>query len=131
MGSRGTDPHVLDREENRPYRTVGYIKDAEILEGKNRKYHALPEVSHTPNVIYVKLNDDGTFRELRVFRDSKLMLEIGYHGEKINKGRLILHAHDIRGQEYKDHPEARHLTEEEWNRYKDYFVGLNPERIEK
>ena len=49
----------------------------------------------------------------------------------LNKGRLILHAHDIRGQEYTDHPEARHLTEEEWDRYKDYFVGLNLERIEK
>ena len=131
MGSRGTDPHVLDREENRPYKTVGYIKDAEILEGKNRKYHALPEVSHTPNAIYVKLNRDGTFRELRVFQDSRLMLEIGYHREPLGNGKPVLHAHDIRGQEYENHPAARHLTREEWNRYRDYFVGLDLERIEK
>lgn len=71
MGSRGAKLHELEIEDNRNYIVTGQILDAEVLQGKSKKYHTLPEISHKSNVIYIKLNDDGTFRELRSYCNHK------------------------------------------------------------
>lgn len=133
MGSRGVKYWAIEEEKKRNYYTKFQIFDAEVLVGKQKSFHSLPEVSRRADAIYRKLNPDGTFRERRIFKDHKLMVEIGYHGEKHLAGKNVatLHAHDINGIEYHKHPEARHLTEEEFVRYSPYFVGLDLERIKR
>ena len=131
MGSRGAKYKELDREENRNYFTAGHVLDAEILKGKESCFHTLPEVSHRSEVKYIKLNPDGTFREMRIYENHKLRLEIAYHGEPLAKGDFILHVHEINGKPYKKHPPARRLTEEEFNKYRPYFIGLNLKRIKR
>ncbi len=131
MGSRGAKYKELDREENRNYFTAGHVLDAEILKGKEDRFHTLPEVSHRSEVKYIKLNPDGTFREMRIYENHKLRLEIAYHKEPLGKRENILHAHDINGKPYVKHPRARRLTEEEYNKYRPYFVGLDLERIKR
>jgi len=133
MGSRGTKYWALEEEKSRNYKTAGYVLDAEVLIGKEKSFHSLPEVSRKADAIYRKLNPDGTFRERRVFQNHRLRIEIAYHQERELSGDyvLILHAHDINGKEFKEHPKARHLTEEEFVRYSPYFIGLNLERIKR
>ncbi len=131
MGSRGAKYKELDREEKRNYFTAGIVLDAKVLEGKSKKHHTLPEVSHSSEIKYIKLNPDGTFREMRIYENHKLRLEIAYHNEPLGFGDKILHVHDINGMEYVDHPPARHLTEEEFEKYSPYFVGLDLERIKR
>jgi hypothetical protein len=91
--------------------------------------------THTSNTNskYLKLNPDGSFKELRIFEDGKLMYEIDFHVEPSLSGNHvpILHIHDILGKEYKNHPQSRRLTKEEFETYKDYFVGPDLERIQK
>ena len=131
MGSRGAKYHELNKEERRSYIVAGHVLDAEILVGKDKRFHTLPEVSHSSDVKYIKLNLDGTFREMRIYKNHKLWLEIGYHGEALAKSNKILHAHDINGEFYKEHPKARHLTEEEFREYSPYFIGLNLEEVKR
>lgn len=133
MGSRGSRPYELDRKEMQRYKIAGYVLDGEILAGKDKRNHTLPEVSHKPDVKYIKLNPDNSFRELRIYKNHRLILEIAYHSEKKLSGNYlpILHAHDINGEFYKEHPEARHLTEEEFIKYSPYFIGLNLEEVKR
>lgn len=129
MESRGAKLHELEIEDNRNYIVTGQILDAEVLQGKSKKYHTLPEISHKSNVIYIKLNDDGTFRELRSYCNHKCIIEIDYHKEPLGNKKYILHAHDINGKEYDFHPKARHLTEEEFEFYSRHFVGLDLKEV--
>ncbi len=133
MGSRGAKPYELDKKEMQKYEIKGYVLDGEILTGKDKKDHALPEISHKSDVKYIKLNSDNSFRELRVYKNHRLMLEIAYHKEKRLSGdyQPILHAHDINGEFYKEHPKARHLTEEEFREYSPYFIGLNLKEVKR
>lgn len=132
MGSRGADYTKLNYEENRIYTMAGRIDDAEILEGKGSN-HSLPEVSHKSEVIYIQLNPDGTFRELPTYVNHKAWVEIWYHREKktIRSLDSVLHAHNLKGKDFLDHPKARYLTEDEFQKYKKYSVGLDLERILK
>lgn len=131
MGSRGSKYQDLNKEEKRNYFVAGYVLDAKILVGKDKRFHSLPEVSHSSDVKYIKLNPDGTFKEMRIYKDHKVWLEIGYHGESLAKKNKILHAHNINGEFYKEHPKARHLTEEEFIQYSPYFIGLNLEEVKR
>jgi hypothetical protein len=137
MASRGTNPSILDNADNQAYQTVGPIgSNGEILVGKKggaknkpgRTEHDLPEVSHKSNIIYVKENPDGSFRELKVFgNDHKCTIEIDYTSEPNldPSGKKVLHVHDINGKEFKQHPFARYPTKDELEKYKEYFVGIN------
>lgn len=82
MGSRGSRPYELDRKEMQRYKIEGYVLDGEILAGKDKRNHTLPEISHKPDVKYIKLNPDNSFRELRIYKNHRLILEIAYHSEK-------------------------------------------------
>ena len=97
MSSRGAktkNGHVTTDE----YMSTGYVSDpnAKILIGQKGK-HGLPDFSHTPNRIYIKLNKEGTFRELRQYDENGFpVLEIGYHHEKKydkNLANPVLHYH--------------------------------------
>ena len=93
-GAKARNGHVTTDE----YVSVGFVVDtnAKILVGQNGN-HGLPDYSHTPNRIYIKLNKDGTFRELRKFDKTGFpILEIGYHHEKKydkNLQNSVLHYH--------------------------------------
>ena len=95
MGGRGT--FASGNQVPFTYKTIGYIEDAKILEGISPKYHSLPEEAHSSNK-YIKLNPDGTFKELRIYGDDHfLQLEIGYHRERNipgGKSKKILHYHE-------------------------------------
>ena len=95
-----------------------FIEDAKILEGISSRYHSLPEEAHSSNK-YIKLNPDGSFRELRIYGDDHyLHLEIGYHRERNipgGKSKKVLHYHeygkDFSRTEANSHPmgkENRH-----------------------
>ena len=84
--------------KNVPVRIPCYVADpnAKILEGRDGN-HGLPDFSHTPNRIYIKLNRDKSFRELRQYDEFGFpVLEIGYHSEKKYDKNLqnpVLHYH--------------------------------------
>ena len=125
MSSRGTNEE-LDFEQQ--YETIENIHDAEVLRGLGDA-HSLPEVSHSPDAKYIKLNKDGTFRTLRVYdSDCYLTFEIGYHGESsLRNGRRdipVLHYH------YYDRDFNRTTATEifkgdaYYEEYKKYFRGI-------
>lgn len=93
-GAKAKNGHVTTDE----YKSVGHVVDsnAKILVGQNGK-HGLPDYAHTPNRIYIKLNSDGSFRELRKYDEKgNPILEIGYHHEKKYEKDLqkkVLHYH--------------------------------------
>ena len=92
MGGRGT--FAAENPVPYSYQAVGVLEGVKVLEGIGGK-HGLPESAHSGNA-YIKLNADGTFREMRFYdRQKRLYLEIGYHPEKRlgSPGKPILHYH--------------------------------------
>ena len=97
MASRGSvskNGHITTNE----YHQVGeLIHGAKVLEG-NGNNHGLPDYSHSPNSIYIKIDKaDGMLRMMRVYDDKgNPVLEIGYHFEKKyskNGNDKVLHYH--------------------------------------
>ena len=125
MGGRGT----FSKGDNPPYtyKTVGKIDGVKVLEGISGK-HALPEESHS-SVAYIKLNHDGTFREMRIYDENhRTILEIAYHPEaKINHGNRkdkILHVHEyLKPGNFNIRP-VRLITKQEYEKYKKFFKGV-------
>ena len=110
MSSRGAfieNGHITTDE----YETGKEVEGAKVLQGRNGS-HGLPDYSHTAERIYIKENRDGSFRELRVFKeDHKPWFEIGYHGEinlTGNRHEKVLHFHLF--TEDLQHLEATQLT---------------------
>ncbi len=99
MASRGSvakNGHVTTTEYETEYI---YPSGSEVLRGKHKIAHGLPDYSHMPNRIYIKNNDDGTFREMRFYdSNGKLFFEIAYHPEpSINNGNRdesVWHFHE-------------------------------------
>lgn len=122
MGGRGT----FARGNNVPYtyRTVGIIEGVKVLEGINGK-HSLPEEAHSSSA-YIKLKPDGTFHEIRFYdKDHYLVMEIAYHPESnlTGHGRPVLHIHTYERDNFQNR-KPRLLTNEEYNKYKKYFVRV-------
>ncbi len=132
MGGRGT--FAAGNPVPYIFKTVGMIEDVKVLEGIGGK-HGLPVESHSSSA-YIELDRDGTFREIRFYdEDHYLYLEIAYtHEGKLNNGDLhtkILHAHDYKRDDFDPLDRlARHLTEEEYTKYKKYFKGV-PENAKR
>ena len=128
MGGRGT--FAAGRQVEYTYKTTGFVEDVKVLEGISGK-HGLPESSHSSSA-YIKLNKDGSFREMRFYDEHHVLyLEIGYHVEPgLSKNGPVLHYHvyDERFSKFKDAPfyrsEARLLTAEMKEHYRKYFKGV-------
>ena len=99
MSSRGSD--AIDGGTPDIEYVIVNVTDnnVKILEGVSKKFHSLPDHSHSPNAIYAKMKKDGkTLHEMR-FYDEKgnPIIEIAYHPEpNINDGNRetnIVHFH--------------------------------------
>lgn len=130
MGGRGT--FASGNNVDYVYQTVEKISGVKVLSGIDGK-HGLPESSHSSSA-YIKLNQNGTFREMRFYgKDHVLTMEIAYHPEPSltgNRHTPILHYHlyDNRFSINKAGPftrtKAMLLTEDMKARYRKYFKGV-------
>lgn len=130
MGGRGT--FAIGNNVAYSYETVGAISGVKVLQGIGGK-HGLPESSHSSEA-YLKLNADGTFREMRFYdKNHCLYLEIGYHKEKNisgNNSEPVLHYHtyDTSFSMSKTgnggRSKAKPLTNSMKKKYKKYFKGV-------
>lgn len=121
MGGRGT--FAKGNKVSPIYRTVDYIHGVPVLEGTGHQ-HSLPAESDS-HCKYIKLNPDGSFRELRIYdEDHYLVKEIAYHREPDldPSYKPILHIHEYKRDNFNDRY-PRLLTEDEYNQYKKYFKG--------
>ncbi len=104
---------------------IHFFIDDYRFEGISAKYHSLPEEAHSSNK-YIKLNPDGTFKELRIYGDDHyLQLEIGYHRERNipgGKSKKVLHYHEY-GKDF-SRSKAKPITKEMLNKYKKYLKGV-------
>jgi hypothetical protein len=107
----------------REYETVGMLEDLKVIEpiDKSKKKANLPLYSGTPGTSYIKLDDEGHFRQLRVYGEDRLpVLDIDYGRHKPLTGdEKGYHAHDW--QNGKRQP-GRFMTDKELQRYQKYFV---------
>lgn len=120
MGGRGT--YANGKNVRYTYKTSGKIKGIKVLTGLNGK-HSLPEESHS-SWAYIKLNPDGTFREMRLYnKEHKLRYELAYHREgKIgHKDKPVLHYHT-----YDDNfnRTTHRMPKAMRKHFKKYFVGV-------
>ncbi len=130
MGGRGT--FASGNSVAYSYQTVGNIEGVKVLEGISGK-HGLPESAHSSSA-YIKLNSNGTFREMRFYDKShRLIMEIAYHPEKSLTGDnhtpvLHYHIYDERFSQNKVGPfsrtPAKALTSEMKEEYGKFFKGI-------
>ena len=92
MGGRGT--YAIGKIPDMTYKTVDMIEGVKVLAGINSRYHSLPEESNT-SWAYIKLDHDGTFKEMRIYENHILKYELAYHVEKNigSNGKKVLHYH--------------------------------------
>lgn len=123
MGGRGS--YAKGNSVPDTYETIDYIEGVPVLKGLNGK-HSLPEESKSSKA-YIKLEKDGTFREMRIYDENHyIKYEIAYHVEPNltgNRHDKVLHIHEYRRDDFINRP-VRLLTNEEFQKYKKYFVGL-------
>ena len=107
MSSRGS---VVSKDNipTNEYKTIRITDSGvKILFGTEKKFHSLPDYSHSANAIYAKMKNDGvTLQALRIYgEDHKPIIEIGYHPEsRINNGsgEMIVHFHLFKGLDHQD-----------------------------
>ncbi|MCD8306764.1 MAG: hypothetical protein LUD51_00840, partial [Clostridia bacterium] len=111
------------------YKTVGMIEGVKVLEGIDG-VHGLPVESHSSSA-YISLDKEGTFREIRFYDENHYVYkEIAYtHEGKLTNGNLshkVLHIHvyTIRDDFSYDNRKPRLLTDEEYEKYKKYFIEV-------
>ena len=77
-GSVATKGYIDTKE----YDTVELVYDAKVLKGTSKQYHSLPDYSHSAEAIYIKYEEDGSFREMRFYNAKhEAVIEIAYHPE--------------------------------------------------
>jgi hypothetical protein len=130
MGGRGT--FAAGNSVPYGYQTIGKIEGVKVLSGIGGK-HGLPESAHSSEA-YIKLNSDGTFREMRLYdKNHVLYMEIAYHPEPSltgNRHTPVMHYHlyDSRFSQNSTGPFSRTgaslLTDEMKGKYKKFFKGV-------
>ena len=138
MGGRGT--YSAGQSPKYTYETVGKIGDVKVLapiektkalklpEIDKKRSRRLPEESHSERA-YIKLDDKGEFRQYREYNEKhELVLEIGYHHERVlGKGDVLhIHVHGKPGIDNHNNPSTvkRKLTRTEYQKYKKLFKGV-------
>ena len=127
MGGRGT--YAAGKNVAYTYETVGFIEGVKILRPMDEsKALKLPEEAHSSSS-YVLLDKDGVFHQYREYNSKhEVVLEVGYHHEKVlGTGDVLhIHVHQKPGIDYHKDPTTvkRKLTKEEYQRYKKFFKGV-------
>ena len=124
MGGRGS--FASGKSVAYTYKTVGKIEGVKILIGKDGQANGLPAESHSSNA-YIQLHPDGKFKMYREYdKDHYLVKEIGYHPEPDLTGNRAptLHIHEYKRDNFSER-KPRLLTNQEYEKYKKYFKGLN------
>lgn len=125
MGGRGT--FASGKSVPFAYETVTKIEGVKVLQKLDKRASGgLPEESHL-SFAYIMLNKDGVFRMYREYDENHyLRFEIAYHPEKnIDPSRNpVLHVHEYEPNNFSNRA-PRTLTEQEYEKYKKYFKGLN------
>lgn len=128
MGGRGTYAAGIDAAFT--YKKIDVIEGVKVLTGIAEK-HDLPMESHSSQM-YIKVNPDKTFRELRVYGDDKrVYLEIAYHNEAslVPNGQAVLHYHTYEyGSQFNNgmfRSKAQFIKPEQILVFKKYFRGIN------
>lgn len=122
MGGRGTFASGINNPYNK-YEEIGKISGVKVLKGI-QGHHKLPEESRTSRM-YIRVLEDNTFRELRVYRNNKVAFEIAYHGEinltgDRNKNVFHYHIYTQKG----GRSDAIKLSKKQYEKYKKFFGGL-------
>ena len=121
MGGRGT--YSAGQSPKYTYETVGKIGDVKVLAPiEKTKALKLPEESHTAGNKYV-------FHQYREYNSNhEVVLEIGYHHERVlGKGDVLhIHVHGKPGIDNHNNPSTvkRKLTLTEYQKYKKLFKGV-------
>lgn len=127
MGGRGT--YAAGVNVAFTYRKIDEIEGVKVLTGIAEK-HDLPMESHSSQM-YIKINPDKTFRELRIYgADKRVFMEIGYHIEAslVPNGEPVLHYHTYEyGSQYKNGMQrsgAQFLNPEQITEFKKFLRGV-------
>ena len=122
MGGRGT--FASGNSVPLTYQNVEKIHDVWVVKGINGK-HSLPVESHKSNA-YIKLEHDGTFKEMRIYaKNHKPLYEIAYHSEpQLNNGKKdkIFHVHYY--DKYGNRSNAKPIPKKLFEKYKKYYKGV-------
>lgn len=122
MGGRGT--FAVGNNVGYTYQTVGNIAGVKVLKGIGTA-HNLPEEAHSSSA-YIRVNGEGRFVRYREYNSDKTTrFDIDYHPEKAitgNSSEKIFHIHYYNAEGNRDRV-GRKLTDEEYEKYKKYFVG--------
>lgn len=124
MGGRGT--FAAGNPVPYSYETVGKIGGVKVIKGINSDSKGLPAEAHSSNA-YIQLHPDGKFKMYREYdKDHYLVKEIAYHPEPQLTGNHnpFLHIHEYKRDNFTDR-KPRLLTNDEYEKYKKYFRGLN------
>ena len=124
MGGRGT--FASGRDVAYTYETVGYIEGVKILRGVNKNVLGLPAEAHSSGA-YIQLHPDGKFKMYREYdKEHFLTKEIACHPEFKLTGHHnpVLHIHEYKRDNFTER-KPRLLTQNEYEKYKKYFRGLN------
>lgn len=125
MSSRGAkikNGHITTDE----YETITVLANGEkVLQGIGRN-HSLPDYSHSPNSVYIKMNKQEEFKEMRIYnKEGFPIIEFGYHGEESltgNRHEKVLHYHLFDGDLSRD--SATYITDEIYKKYSSYLEDV-------
>ena len=124
MGGCGT--FAIGNNVDFVYETAYNIEDAKVLVGKlGTGKHALPEESHSASAKYIKMEGD-VFKEMRIYENHKIVLEIAYHHEKDLSldWKPVLHYHLYPDGTFNTRTKAERITSELKEKYKKYLKGI-------
>ena len=124
MGSRGTYIKEGGFTEQQ-WHSTGLLHGVKVLQRKDPSSRVgLPGLSNTPGTTYIAINQEGKFHQLRQYNDDrtpKFDIDYGIDTPLTGKSRRAIHVHEyvdgVRGK-------GRFLTDQEYAKYKKYFVGI-------
>ena len=125
MGGCGT--FAAGNQVDYVYETAYKIEDAKVLVGKpGSGKHALPEESHSASAIYIKMEGE-TFKEMRIYENHKIVLEIAYHHETDLRPdwKPVLHYHKYPDGSFKTRTKADFMPSDMVEKYKKYIKGID------
>ena len=122
MGSRGSFLESGGFSAPAKWHTIDYVEGIKVLALKNGGSNSLPERSNTPGTSYLSYQNDGTFKQLRVFDENRMpKFDIDYG---VHQGKKTLHMHGFTDGLRSKEPITIKPTDEIYVKYKAIFKGV-------